>query len=306
MCRCRNRKAFTLVELLVVIAIIGILIALLIPAVQKIREAAARTQCANSLKQIGLALHLHHDNKKAFPVGYDNDTGWGWPTRLLNYLDQSSIYSQLDTETNGFTKVMSFNNPTIKALIQSRLAAFRCAADNMPDTNPNRQPRILDRTTNTTTSGAVGSSNYVGSGGSYSFNANTSAQNFNGLLVPALSRRTREITDGTSNTIAVGERDSDHLGAVWPGTSTRMSFLNGGNMHYLCQDGTGGGINSSIDNSFASKHSGGANFVLCDGSVRFIREGLPSVATTSTPNPTTNTLGALMAINDSQVLPGDW
>src|SRR5476649_165506 len=105
----RLRKGFTLIELLVVMAIIGILVALLVPAVQKVRESAARLQCTNNLKQIGLALHSYHGANKQFPPGYvdgntdpastpDNDVGpgWGWASFLLPYLDQGSLFSQIN------------------------------------------------------------------------------------------------------------------------------------------------------------------------------------------------------------------
>jgi len=303
------RQAFTLIELLVVIAIIAVLIGLLIPAVQKVRSAADRIRCANNLKQIGLALHAHHDAQNGFPAGYDNETGWGWGTKILPYLEQTSLHSQLIAGSNNFKDVMDIANPTVLALVRTPLSVYRCPADTLPDTNPNRRPTILNRTTNVTTQTDIGASNYVGVGGSASFNASVAPDSFNGVFVPNLTRRFDDVTDGTSNTLVVGEREFmiSHNGALWAGTSNRKNgFINGGQMHFNLQDGTGGGINAAVANNFASNHNGGVNFVMGDGSVRFLRESLSSLPNQPTPNPTTNTLGALLAMNDGQVLPGDW
>src|ERR1700722_17060008 len=133
--RFSRRSGFTLIELLVVIAIIPILIALLVPAVQKVREAAARTTCVNNLKQIGLALHSYHGAYKQFPAGYidgnrnpsstpDNDVGpgWGWASFLLPYLEQGGVFSQINFNVG----VGIGANVQVS---QTQLAVFQCPSD---------------------------------------------------------------------------------------------------------------------------------------------------------------------------------
>ena len=166
-----KRSGFTLIELLVVIAIIAILIALLVPAVQKVREAAARTTCQNNLKQIGLALHSYHGSFKVFPPGSAGTGGtaaapvpaWGWSAQILPYLDQAPLYSQFDPPNKTLQQAFTSQLPNL----QIQLAVFICPSDTGgtlgPGLNDNRKftkPVAGQSVT-------ISKSNYPGNGGAH-------------------------------------------------------------------------------------------------------------------------------------------
>jgi prepilin-type N-terminal cleavage/methylation domain-containing protein len=230
-----QRRAFTLIELLVVIAIIGILIALLLPAVQKIREAAARMQCTNNLKQIGLALHNYHDSFNMFPPGYvdgnlvpastpDNDVGpgWGWSSFLLPDLEQGNVYNQINFNQKC---AMGVN----VQICQTPLKVFQCPSDPYQQTFP-----IYDSTFSTPIA-MVAHSNYLGcngweecfnnaGGGAQGQGADGLTGGFgaagNGLFFRNSKSRFADVSDGLSNTIFVGERSGNHSPSTWTGAVT--------------------------------------------------------------------------------------
>jgi prepilin-type N-terminal cleavage/methylation domain-containing protein/prepilin-type processing-associated H-X9-DG protein len=231
-----RRRGFTLIELLVVIAIIGILIGLLLPAVQKVRESAARMKCANNLKQIGIALHNYHDTKGSFPPGYidgntdptstpDNDLGpgWGWASFLLPYLEQGNVYNQINFKVGVGVGV----NVQIS---QQTLTIFQCPADPLPDPFP-----VYDSTF-TKPIATVAHGNYVGcngwvecfnnAGGNYQGGGGEDGLTGqlglagDGLFYRNSQNRIGNVTDGLSNTIFVGERSGTHSPSTWTGAVT--------------------------------------------------------------------------------------
>lgn len=278
--RVERRHAFTLVELLVVIAIIGILIALLLPAVQAAREAARRSQCSNNLKQIGLGLHNYHDVLRSFPSLFVIATGdpdlpnpcinansdlsvesWAWSALILPFVEQTVLHQSAEIGRGGLLQTH------LAGLARQRIAVYRCPSDPGPDVGQTIG-RFL--TAGTSNYGAINShrsgSLYAGTAATGSFWCNSGVS-------------FRDITDGTSNTIAVAE------------TTTSLKGVGMGPKKWSgCQQGCGGNcidevaltgrwpINDttgSVDQrgeAPSSSHPGGVQVLLHDGSVRFISE----------------------------------
>ncbi|EAQ79270.1 DUF1559 domain-containing protein [Blastopirellula marina] len=287
-------KGFTLVELLVVIAIIGVLIALLLPAVQQAREAARRMQCGNNLKQIGLGMHNYHDVIQKLPPGwiyYDegrvaNTYGkatWGWGTLLLPYIEQAPLYDQLSPNTKEVSSV-DIN------LTGTYLPAFICPTDNPPKlvtsgsfvSGASNYSGVLGRF-DTAEAGTAYSPNVPAvSGGALYYRTDAVNETYRpeGVMGPK-GFRFRDITDGLSNTLLVGEKSqkiSKNAGG-WAGARYDRCL----GCSYGCLFGVVGVVDFSINEDggaagwrrervFTSRHPGGAQFALCDGSVRFLPE----------------------------------
>jgi len=264
---CSSRRGFTLVELLVVIAIIAILVGLLLPAVQRVREAANRISCANNLKQLGLALHNYAGTLGKLPPAYMSapfNVGWGWGALLLPYVEQKPLYDQLGLPSAPFAGGLDLALPT--PATQTTLKMFVCPRDTGPALNPFKQDHAK--------------SNYRGIAPVVPavFIPN---QDYGGVLFQNSSVRLIDITDGTSNTIALGEcmldQSSGKVAAIWAGMADANAAND--NLFYVSDvfwgvDDQDYRINGAGAQAFSSRHSGGAQFVFCDGSVHFITQNI--------------------------------
>jgi prepilin-type N-terminal cleavage/methylation domain-containing protein/prepilin-type processing-associated H-X9-DG protein len=265
-----NRRGFTLIELLVVIAIIGVLVGLLLPAVQSAREAARRTQCTNNLKQIGLALQGYHDAYQRLPMGYSYRAGYdwggfGWGAAVLAQLEQAPLFAALNFDL----PVWTVDNATVAT---ARIGSYVCPSD---DTS---QDGELDR------DGlrfALGS--YVASFGPGDMDFGDPADR-RGLFSRNSSTRFAEIRDGLSMTLAASERhngrfnvlsDGGHLYAetVWIGAIKEEPDDDHGHT-CLFQAGHTPTSLEMDDRDAASRHAGGTHFVFGDGSVRFLKNSI--------------------------------
>jgi prepilin-type N-terminal cleavage/methylation domain-containing protein/prepilin-type processing-associated H-X9-DG protein len=269
----RCRGGFTLIELLVVIAIVAILIGLLVPAVQQVRSAAARAQCQNNLKQIGLACHAFHDAKKVLPPGYtatasypSTSPGWGWAAFLLPYVEQDPLYRQIN-----------FNLPVEnQTAIQALVPIFLCPAD-----TPSAGPFAVTTITQTTVCRA-GPSSYAATCGSDASEVDDPVGN--GIFYRNSKTRLTDITDGTSNTVMIGDRAWLDTKGIWAGVPNGAVTRAGASNPWQSTTGPAQAlvlvhnnwINIKTDadgglDDFSSAHVGGVNMVFADGSVRFIR-----------------------------------
>lgn len=297
--RLHKRLGFTLIELLVVIAIIAILIALLVPAVQKVREAAARTQCANHLKQLGLACHSYHDQLKELPYarsggGQNRHT---WAVLILPFIDQNPLYTMWKNPITGVSVTDGFNNMTSAQMQPAREAVvpvYWC---------PSRgtAPRLIDFD-------GPGTGTVLGAGGDYAgcmgdgSNDGTYQVGMIPIVVSGSHLRGVKlawVTDGTSNTLMIGEKhvaradigniNTAHQadGVIWSGGEQGAFVRRAGASHPLAFD-----PNTTYNNQFGSWHAGTVQFVFGDATVRSVRAGMPG-----------STLGFLAHIKDGQPTP---
>ncbi len=286
----RRRPGFTLIELLVVIAIIAVLIALLLPAVQQAREAARRTQCKNQIKQIGLALHNYHDTSNIFPISYQSNGGWNetssksmsWLVGILPFIDQANLFNSADPNQVWSAAV---NQPlTLKAM-----PLFLCPSDatnkggrltNLTNLNGGIAYGVTGYKAVAGNNWAWGTFTHTHPTGRFAGNADGLnngngwlCRNDNGAAGPRITRM-KDITDGTSNTLMVGESlpgRCSHSAWWWFNHTTATCSVP---LNYY-QKNTAITFTDWPNNySFASQHVGGAHFLMGDGTVRFLSENI--------------------------------
>jgi prepilin-type N-terminal cleavage/methylation domain-containing protein/prepilin-type processing-associated H-X9-DG protein len=266
----RDRRAFTLIELLVVIAIIAVLIGLLLPAVQKVREAAYRVKCENNLHQLIIGLHNYAENRGYFPPAYKataTNPGWSWGAHILPYLEQTAMYDTLKVATALFGNGANPAMPTPET--RRRLDIFRCPSDTGPEQNPERLFH--------------GMSNYRAVAGPITYPLFFADQDMGGVMYQNSKIRIEQITDGTAFTTAIGEcmfnltppppATLPKRAALWVGmTGLRDGSIWISDVMWWVDEATAT-INGPAPQAFSSRHNRGAYFGFCDGSVRYFKEG---------------------------------
>jgi prepilin-type N-terminal cleavage/methylation domain-containing protein len=297
---------FTLVELLVVIAIIGILVALLLPAIQAAREAARRTKCTNNLKNIALAMHNYHDTYRVLPSGFNNlhsnvclneygntyrsalrqdRAQWAWSAFLLPFVEQQAAHDFL--EVNHARAAPSLANGRKRSILQTPLDVFRCPSDIAPDLNTQRRPQD-----NNDTPYAVATSNYVANNRRTTDQKLRCYSGINGLFANDTGFPLSDILDGTTSTILLSERcweyrTGDKLvqciaaNTFMVRATNQETFENRGDSDALFVIGSKPNwVPAPADTNYSWKtrglvsslHPGGVQFALADASVRFVDE----------------------------------
>lgn len=281
----RSLRGFTLVELLVVIAIIGVLVGLLLPAVQSAREAVRRISCQNNLHQIVLASHTYHDTFNRFPSGWvsngtSGEPGWGWAAGLLPQLEQTTTADVIDFR-------LPIDAPIHDPLRTHVINAFICASDpgesifligeaegdglghgqaanDHGDDDHGEEPENVDHTEALF---SIAKSNYAGVFGT--FDLHDAPYAGDGLFYGNSAHKFRDARDGLSSTLIFGERASRLGGSVWHGVIHEANAAEArvvGVADHVPNDPVG------HFEDFSSQHYGGANFAMADGSVKFIAD----------------------------------
>ncbi len=280
-----SRRGFTLIELLVVIAIIAILIGLLLPAVQKVRDAAYRTQCQNNMKQLGLAIHAYHDANNKFPIGAYAGWGHDWTYDILPFVEQASLYNKMPGPSDsGYAAGSDPDSAFIREVARTPVSTFFCPSQPF---GPIENADVNGLTGRVTLSylanaGSNATHDNLGAGGMNMSNGLFHAVEMNWAVPQGQVFSIRSVRDGLSSTILLGETKYDITPIADGGCYYCDRFLF---FHPNYDSGNGSDFSESLGStyykmnstspteaelSFGSYHQGGAHVVFGDGSVRFM------------------------------------
>jgi prepilin-type N-terminal cleavage/methylation domain-containing protein len=277
---------FTLVEILVVVAIIAVLIALMLPAIQAARESARKSKCANNLKQLGLGMHAYMNSHKAFPPGYvsevgldhdDRGPGWAWGAKIMPFIEEVALHDEIDYEA-------SLRVPATERVRLTSVSLFICPSDEMFEPIidiPSKSSSLIIC--------KMAAGNYVASAGTIRPTCKLCRDAFDGVFGRNRAIKPKELLDGMSKTLAVGERashwsrpviwgvlpnskviDNQQKGlfAAGPAYVLGTTFNKGFNIE--TSEDMDHGTDGTFAESFGSRHPGGAFFLFCDAGVRFV------------------------------------
>jgi prepilin-type N-terminal cleavage/methylation domain-containing protein len=288
----RSRSAFTLIELLVVIAIIAILIALLVPAVQKVREAASRTQCLNNLKNLALACHNYHDQNKYLPYNNSPEAGnssawgmggtnWSWIAHVLPFIEQGPLHSQISALGGGNMDTVTLQAAANANLLNININVLMCPADSPADALKTNRADLG--------SNQIGLTNYQGVSGqnwAWTFtNAGNIARSGNSADTNGLANgdgiffrgdgnkklKLAVMKDGTSNTFMIGEDlPQFNQWCSWPYSNNAVATCGIPPNYQMPPAMAASPGNWPTTYSFRSNHTGGLQFAMADGTARFV------------------------------------
>jgi prepilin-type N-terminal cleavage/methylation domain-containing protein len=292
----RRKSGFTLIELLVVIAIIAILVALLLPAVQQVREAARKSQCQDHLHNLAISLHSYEGAQTCLPPGgysngVNNGNGLSWHVGILPYIEQKPLYDRFDFNVTDFNQTVATapasNQPRYNlGLCLEPIDVFLCPSGNQQYITGNQGnenypgPGTTGRTPTTTHYyGVMGPVGLSMTGRTYTTagtNPSNSFRSSAGVLIVKEVVRMSDIKDGTSNTLGIGEISSNNANSyrAWIRGSAGGTASGAKNIRNPINSTPYNGSNNFTDVSFASQHPGGAQFALMDGKVTFLSENI--------------------------------
>ena len=278
----RPLHGFTLVELLVVIAIIGVLVALLLPAVQAVREAGRRLQCQHHLRQIALAMHAYHDTHRRFPYGVNAGWGHSWSAHLLPYVEQAALAEQIPWTERGWWRGTDPYSRSLQQLVRTRIPLFRCPSQGDPLTADLNQMTQRYVTNYLACAGSDATHDNLGPHGMDQSNGMFRAALFN--RQPQPPTRISEVIDGTTHTVMLGEAtfvvneaagcwicDRFYLYHPNADSGDGMDFSEAlGSTYYPSNLRTGSEQRREL--AFSSYHPGGVQVAHADGSTHFFQD----------------------------------